>query len=233
MNYSSSTIPYAEDLSAPTDLLCFTGWSLVQSAVGMSIFCNDTITNVLWQMEVPGGGMKRNDPLPPPSFNWTIPYTPVGLWYVFGDCTFEIIQCNATHAHHNYSEVEDVEEYHGCPTNVVATYHVCVNAAVININLRPTDNRIALPTGNPDVWLYNDILPPSPCPSVPAEVPIDIYLHNNFFDVLASVVGMVADLAALPMIAVLLITVLYLVWVFVLRKPKYNNRYSSEEMSNL
>lgn len=229
MNYSSSTIPYADSIGAPSNLLCFTGWSLIQSAEAMAIYCNDTITNLLWQMNAPGGGMVRNDPLPQPAFNWTIPYTPSGVWYVFGDCTFEIIQCNTT-VPHNYSEIQEEEYKEGCPTNVVATYYSCTNAAVVNMNLRPTDDRIAFPTGNPDVWVYNDALPSPPC-NTSSVIPIDIYLHSNYLEIFQSVLGMAADLAILPMIAIFLIVVVYLVWVFVLRKPKYEGLHSSEPIN--
>lgn len=229
MNYSSSTIPYASSIGAPSNLLCFTGWSLIQSAEGMTIFCNDTITNIVWQMNAPGGGMVRNDPLPEPAFNWTIPYVPTGVWYVFGDCTFEIIQCNTT-VPHNYSEEKD-EYKEGCPSNIVATYYSCTNAAIVNINLQPKDGILAFPTGNPDVWMYNDILPTPPCNN--SILPIDIYLHSNSLETFQSVIAMVADIAILPMIAIFLIVVLYLVWVFVLRRPKYDNVHSSIEMSNV
>lgn len=233
-NYSASTIPYAAAVGAPRDLLCFTGWSLVQAAESLSIFCNDTITDLLWQMRAP---ITPPVDAPAASFNWSVPYTPTGVWYVFGDCTFEIIQCNATHSH-NYSAVEDGGDTYieTCPSSaVVATYHVCTNAAVINVNLRPTDNNIRFGgADNPDVWLYNGALAPAPAPCTPpSPIPLELYVRNNAFDIAASVLGMVGDLAILVIGALLLGGVTYLVWVFVLRKPKYGDSHSSIEMSNI
>lgn len=231
-NYSASTIPYAASVGAPADLLCFTGWSLVQAAESLTIFCNDTITDLLWQMNAP-----HVPPIDAPAaaFNWSIPYTPAGAWYVFGDCTFTIIQCNLTH-HHNYSAVEDGDEYiETCPSSaVVATYHVCTNAAVINVNLQPNGRAVGFGGENPDVWLYNGALPPAPAPCVPpSPIPLDLYIRNNAFDVAASVLGMVGDLAILVIGALLLGMVTYLVWVFVLRKPKYGDNHGSIEMTSV
>jgi len=232
-NYSASTIPYAASVGAPTDLLCFTGWSLVQSADSLTIFCNDTITDLLWQMNAP---IVPQVNAPAASFNWSVPYTPVGVWYVFGDCTFEIIQCNATHSH-NYSEIHDDESQDNpCPSSsIVAIYHVCTNAAVVNVNLRPleADSVRGFSVDSPDVWLYNAALPPaSPC-TPPTPLPIELFVRNNAFDIAASVLGMVGDVAILIIGALLLSFVTYLVWVFVLRKPKYGDSHGAIELGTV
>jgi hypothetical protein len=112
---------------------------------------------------------------------------------------------------------------------VIATYYVCTNAAIINVNLRDSIGSAFTP-GNPDFALYIGPLAPPP-PPVPTNdtLAIDVYLHNNAFDVAAAVVGFIADIAILPMIAAIMIVLFYLVWAFVLRKPKYDGRFTSDD----
>ncbi len=234
-NYSTSTIPYAASVGAPADLLCFTGWSLVQSAESLTIFCNSTITDLLWQMNAP---LVPQIDAPAASFNWSVPYVPVGVWYVFGDCTFEIIQCNATHSH-NYSESyheEEEAEGSACPSSsIVAIYHVCTNAAVVNVNLRPSDSYSVrgFSIDSPDVWLYNAALPPAaPCPTTPLP-PMELFVRTSALDIAASVLGIVGSMVTLALSALMLLLVSYLVWISVSRRPAYRDGRSGIELGTI